>query len=1081
MDEQEYFGSKLGIDIWQNKYQHDGETFDTWLNRVSGGDADVRKLIAEKKFMFAGRILANRGVDDRNVSFSNCYVISSPEDNLESIFDSTYAFGKTFSAGGGCGTSLSNLAPRGAKINNAAKTTSGAVSFAEMYNSVTKQIGQDGRRGGSMLSLSSEHPDIIEFINAKTDDVSLTKCNLSMEASDLFMDNVVNNRMHTLTFTRSNGDKIEKEILASEIFSTLAENNWDWSEPGIMFLDRMNKHNMMEHISDYVIHTTNLCVTGDTEILTSNGYNRIDELIGQDVHIWNGYEFSQVTPMQTGEHERIYNVKLSDGNELNCTGYHKFITFEGYSRGGKEVRKECKELNIGDRLVKCKFPVIDSGTCVDTKIMYTQGFYSGDGCFHKQKQKPYIWLYDKKMLLVNDLCYSSMWTDKSTERIVLTLSELLSNNKSFVPDTTYSIQSRLDWLAGLIDSDGCKNSSSGSISISSVNRKFLHNVKLMLNTLGVNPQLNMAKSACKKLMPDGNGGNKEYACKDSYRLNITAYNVRALLDLGLNIKRVDVNPIPKRETSQFIKVTSVEETDVVADKVYCFTEYKNHSGIFNGVITANCGEQPLPDDGACLLGSINLSEFVLDNGDFKYSAFMKCVRTAVNALNDVLDEGIDKHPLDVQKLVASKWRQIGLGVMGYADCLIKMGMTYGSTQALEFTESLAKLMLNIAVEKSASIANQNGVFEGCSISDILHSEFVNDNLNDDSRQAINDHGLRNAALLSIAPTGSISTMLGISGGIEPHYALSYMRKTESLHAEEIYYDVNIDIVNEYHNRHGKGEKLPEYFITAKDIPYIERIETQAVWQQYVDAGISSTVNLPNDATVNDVKRIYISAWKHNLKGVTVHRDGNKRTGVLTESTSDVVIDEYSRGEWASHESDMIGKKVKVHTGCGKITMHVYYSPSTKRICELWIDRSGNGGCERSLTSIGVLMSGMIRLGGNLNNIKKAISGIGGCNSFSNARVRGTKVDSGKSCTDAMLKKLIGFENAIENGTIDSFMGDDKENGNLEKKEVSKKISVDPISLKTLLKSVNLCPDCGVELIPSGSCYTCQNCGYSRCD
>ena len=168
MTVEEWLGSenKLGIDIWEKKYRHNGETFDEWLDRISNGNGDVKRLIKEKKFLFGGRILSNRQLqkNGENVTYSNCYVITPPSDNIESIFDCAKKLARTYSYGGGCGVDISNLAPRGAKVNNTAKETSGSVSFMDLYSLVTGLIGQNGRRGALMLSVSIKHPDAEAFI-----------------------------------------------------------------------------------------------------------------------------------------------------------------------------------------------------------------------------------------------------------------------------------------------------------------------------------------------------------------------------------------------------------------------------------------------------------------------------------------------------------------------------------------------------------------------------------------------------------------------------------------------------------------------------------------------------------------------------------------------------------------------------------------------------------------------------------------------------------------------------------------------------------------------------------------------------
>ena len=150
MNAKEWLGeeNQLGIDIWERKYRYNDESFDEWLDRVSGGNKAIRNLIEQKKFLFGGRILANRGLnkDGCKVTYSNCYVISPPEDSIESIFECASKLARTFSYGGGCGIDISKLAPCGAKVNNTAKTTSGSVSFMDLYSSITGLIGQNGRR-----------------------------------------------------------------------------------------------------------------------------------------------------------------------------------------------------------------------------------------------------------------------------------------------------------------------------------------------------------------------------------------------------------------------------------------------------------------------------------------------------------------------------------------------------------------------------------------------------------------------------------------------------------------------------------------------------------------------------------------------------------------------------------------------------------------------------------------------------------------------------------------------------------------------------------------------------------------------
>lgn len=261
--------NKLGQDIYERKYQFNGETFDQWLDRVSGGNEEVKQLIKDKKFLFGGRILANRGVnknidvgDDRYVktTLSNCYVITPPDDNIESIFDCAKKLARTYSYGGGCGIDISKLAPRGSVVRNSAKTTTGSVSFMDLYSLITGLICQQGRRGALMISLSCEHPDLEEFIGIKSDLDKVTKANISVRITDKFMAAVKNKQPFTLSFTRTEtGETITKTIDAYEMFHKLCEMNWDYAEPGMLFWDRIENWNLLSCDDNFHYAGTNPC------------------------------------------------------------------------------------------------------------------------------------------------------------------------------------------------------------------------------------------------------------------------------------------------------------------------------------------------------------------------------------------------------------------------------------------------------------------------------------------------------------------------------------------------------------------------------------------------------------------------------------------------------------------------------------------------------------------------------------------------------------------------------------------------------------------------------------------------------
>lgn len=305
-----------------------------------------------------------------------------------------------------------------------------------------------------------------------------------------------------------------------------------------------------------------------------------------------------------------------------------------------------------------------------------------------------------------------------------------------------------------------------------------------------------------------------------------------------------------------------------------------------------------------MLGSMNLSAYV-DNGVFNYTSLQNDVAIAVLALNEVLFEGLPLHPLQIQRDTVSKYKQIGLGIMGLADAFIKLGIPYGSRESLEIAENIASVIYNSALCSSAS---------NCYA--LSYDDFIKSDMalyaNKYTKELIRiKGGLANTQLLTIAPTGTLSTLLNISGGIEPIFALYYNRTTKSLHGKDVTYKVYPKIVKDFFNGDDvKLDELPEYYISSADIKPEDRIKMQGVFQRYIDASISSTINLPETATVEDVKDIYTKAWLEGLKGVTIFRSGCKRTAILSTTDSVPTKQEGYKKRPKQLETDYYEIKVK---------------------------------------------------------------------------------------------------------------------------------------------------------------------------
>ena len=292
-------------------------------------------------------------------------------------------------------------------------------------------------------------------------------------------------------------------------------------------------------------------------------------------------------------------------------------------------------------------------------------------------------------------------------------------------------------------------------------------------------------------------------------------------------------------------------------------------------------EEPLPDGGACLLGSMNLAAY-----DFSktkgWGQFGHDVQIATKGLNQVLDEGLSLHPLQVQRDTCKKYNQIGLGLMGLADALINLGIVYGSEEAQYFAKSVTQSMLLNSYIASCDLNTDNLVYDN-----LKSSTFYKENIAPYLTEEYKNKYPKNSQLLTIAPTGTLSTMLGVSGGAEPIFAMEYERTTKSLHNKDVTYKVRHSLAQNWldtHHSNNDIKNLPKYFVSSADISVADRVAMQAALQSNIDASISSTVNLPKEATITDVRNIYMDAWKKRLKGITIFRDGCKRASILTTHT-----------------------------------------------------------------------------------------------------------------------------------------------------------------------------------------------------
>lgn len=574
-------GDELRARVFLEKYALPGEvTPDRMWDRVAREIAsaeptddlretwrrEFRWLLDGFRFLPGGRIMHGAG-NPNKVTLLNCYFVAIRDDSIEAIYDAAARMARTYSRGGGVGIDITPLRPRGAVVHNAARYSTGAVSFMELFSTTTGLIGQAGRRGALMITIADHHPDVADFVRIKRDLTSVRYANISVRLSDAFMRAVEHDEPWTLRFQRPECGNVERTIRARDLWRELVEGARDWAEPGVLFWDRV---------------------------------------IG-----WGTSNYGGMTPQ------------------------------------------------------------------------------------------------------------------------------------------------------------------------------------------GTNP----------------------------------------------------------------------------------------------------CSEIPLEDGGACDLGSLHLGRFVLDpftpTARIDEQALARAVRAAVRFLDNVLTYNEGRHPLPEQEEAARRGRRIGLGITGLGDMLVMLGLRYDSDEAIHLAGNLQEKIKLWAYQASTELAREKGPFPAFDPDKHLSQPFFS-TFPEALLEEIRRCGLRNVSLLTIPPVGSGSALAGCTNGLEPIFALHYVRRSESLSRE--YYTVLHPLVAEYARVHGldlRGlqdtrdpqgylrERLPDFFLTAHEIDPIRRVDMQAALQRHIDQSISSTVNLPREATAETVERVYRHAWRAGLKGISVYREGSREGVLLT--------------------------------------------------------------------------------------------------------------------------------------------------------------------------------------------------------
>ena len=415
--------------------------------------------------------------------------------------------------------------------------------------------------------------------------------------------------------------------------------------------------------------------------------------------------------------------------------------------------------------------------------------------------------------------------------------------------------------------------------------------------------------------------------------------------------------------------------------------------------------------------------------------------------------------------------------------LIKMNIRYGDKKAIDLCDKIGYEMANQAIKSSALLAGKYGTYPMYNQDAVCSSKFFIENTDEEAQSLVHEFGLNNSQILTIAPTGTLSTMIGVSGGIEPIFANYYTRKTESLSGHDEYYKVYTPIVKQYMQDNGlmDDSELPEFFITAQNLNYKERIDMQSIWQKHIDASISSTVNVSNDFTIDDTEKLYLYAWEKGLKGVTIYRDGCKRSGILTTDKTKTTEKEsgYKLNSIVPITRSELGVKLNGHTyvkntACGKIYITINRD-ADDNLVEVFIDSGKSGGCSANAEALGRYASACLRAGMKVESVIDIAKGVK-CAACTKVKGKGDRKIDGLSCSD-IIARVIEEE-------YKSLYGDTNVENKIKPKADSK-LKNNSIKLNDL-NSGAFCPECGAKLQNEGGCVVCrgdethEGCGWSKC-
>ena len=783
-------------------------------------------------------------------------------------------------------------------------------------------VSHNTRRGAGMATMSITHDDVHDFITAKDLDREeaegdISTFNISVLVTDDFM--------HRSMQARAHGER--------GVLSEIADHAWQTGEPGLIFIDRINEHNPMQG-SYGDIRSTNPCVTAETWVQTHIGPRQVGELVGVDFCATVegvAYPLRSRGFWKTGR-KQVYKLRTRRGHELRLTADHKLAKVLEQRQYRQDVDwTPLAELTAGDviRLVDQREAASWSGPGTHDEG-WLLGLLAAEGGFCSEADRGDracldLWgedrqhAADRAVEILRRLTPLVRVGVSASEGKIRVTSETLGqlahrfgvrgNDPSIEPVLERTSRAfHVGFLRGLFDADGsvqCSQEMGASVRLARCDLQVLQAVQRMLLRLGIAATVDReGRPEGVEPLPDGGGGTTDHEVKAQHELVVAKDNLAVYArSVGFTVAAKEARLVAaldayerELDRERFVdEIVSIEPDG--EEDVYDVTVDTVHAFDANGILAHNCGEIPLYPGEPCDLGAMNLAAYVAKPNEgldgFDFAMFRADVASCTRFLDNVLE--VNHFALQDNRRMSMKLRRLGLGVMGLADALIKMGYAYDTPDGRGAVESMIAALREAATDASEGLAVERGPFPEAHKSDVP-----------DAR--------RNVAVLTVAPTGTTSMLMGVSSGVEPVFAPFIYRKIGDAYAALIHplfqelldrhaphpdfrdgdrwdWEKVVDAVQENHGSVQGLDFIPDdvkgVLICAHDIAPRDHVEMQGMVQRTFDGGkkvansISKTINMPNEASVQDVYDAYSLAFETGCKGITVYRDGSRQFQVLS--------------------------------------------------------------------------------------------------------------------------------------------------------------------------------------------------------